>query len=201
VREHPLLKGIWMKANGGGLASLGHLMRDHGSSIYISASTFIEYDYPIGTHWDLDPLWSSEAMTVHHIGQMTRRWDKVYALAKEPLAQRNLRVCTHQRRRETMSNCSRCEKCLRTMITLDQCGALSRFSVFKPVKSFIPLIDQVACSDDFARGMWKHIIAKGLSPALRAAVERMLERNPTPHRHGVMGRLTKRVRKFFRGKQ
>ena len=200
VRDHPLLKGIWMKANGGGLASLGHLMRDHGDGILVSASTVTEFDYPIGTHWDLDPWWSSEAMTIHHVGERISRWDKVQAIANEPLVQRNLRVCTHQRRREKISNCSHCEKCVRTMVALDQCGALSRFTVFKPVKSFIPLVDEIACADDFARGMWKHIVAKGLPADLTAAVERMLLREPVPRRHGWWGRMTKRARTLLRGR-
>ena len=53
----------WLMAHGTALACIGHLLSANFKKIYIPSSYSHEQLVPLGTHPDLDPLWSSEALT------------------------------------------------------------------------------------------------------------------------------------------
>lgn len=83
-----------------------------------------------------DPLLSSETLDIIHHGAATRRVEKVEAICNWELAQTTLRVCATKEPSRDMMNCSRCEKCVRTMIPLYALGKLDKFTTFKkPFKS------------------------------------------------------------------
>jgi hypothetical protein len=67
----------------------------------------------------LDPLWSTETLTVVHDGCEMGRIDKVRFMAESQLVLDTLRLCPAY-------NCGRCIKCLPTIIDLLQAGALDR---------------------------------------------------------------------------
>ncbi len=90
--------------------------------------------YPDGSHLMLDHVLSTETMeTVHDDAHLTRV-EKTVALSRWPETYDRLRVCYHatgvQERRAAIANCCACEKCLRTMVTLDLAGALDRYGSF-----------------------------------------------------------------------
>jgi hypothetical protein len=58
------------------------------------------------------------------------RVDKTAMIANDPFALDHLRVCL--RNRGGPGNCGRCKKCIRTMVTLDAIGVLSRAKTFPP---------------------------------------------------------------------
>lgn len=90
----------------------------HVDSLVIPSSYAYEDATPWGSHWDTDPLWSSpDKIRIIHDDASVNRRDKIIQLAAEPLVQRHLRVCW--RNLAPTGNCSRCEKCLRTMTTLE----------------------------------------------------------------------------------
>jgi len=83
-----------------------------------------------------DPLLSSENLDIIHHGAATRRVEKVEAICDWELAQTHLRVCVPDHPEKYSQNCSRCEKCLRTMIPLYALGKLDQFKTFeKPLTS------------------------------------------------------------------
>jgi hypothetical protein len=92
------------------------------SKTYLPASFTYAHLMPWGTHPMLDPLWSTESCELVHDGAEARRTDKVAALAQWEAALRILRVCFSSRQHY---NCGRCEKCLRTMVSLYLVGARS----------------------------------------------------------------------------
>ena len=83
-----------------------------------------------------DRLLSTETMDIMHIGATYRRVEKVKAISDWEPAQDHLRVCAHHNPNQQHLNCSRCEKCTRTMIPIYALGKMDQFSTFsKPFKS------------------------------------------------------------------
>ncbi len=122
------------------MAAGGHLLVEHAGRLLMSSSFPYAYDQPWGSHWDLDHLWSSERLQVEHVGAEHWRTAKLRAIADEPLVQRYLRVC-HENRSPTWLNCSECEKCVRTQLTLAGCGRLAAFAVFNQERDLAERVD------------------------------------------------------------
>jgi hypothetical protein len=74
----------------------------------------------------LDPLWSSEIVSIRHPVPLVTRAEKLRALAEQKTPLRHLRVCMGG----TAYNCGGCPKCARTMLTLEVLGALERCPAF-----------------------------------------------------------------------
>jgi hypothetical protein len=81
----------------------------------------------MGTHPDLDPLYSSAALAVTHDGADERRIDKVARVARWDAALDALRVCYDLGALASTDrlNCGRCHKCVLTMLELVAAGALA----------------------------------------------------------------------------
>lgn len=71
-----------------------------------------------GSHPMVDPLFSTSATQLVHDGASSTRVEKTDLVARFPPAQSALHVCPAV----AASNCSECEKCYRTMMTLDVLG-------------------------------------------------------------------------------
>lgn len=71
------------------------------------------------------PLISSERLSVAQSGVEYTRVTKTRLIADLPAARRHLNVCIA---RHTVPNCSRCEKCCRTMFALERLGKLDAFA-------------------------------------------------------------------------
>ncbi|HWH00753.1 MAG TPA: hypothetical protein VNV66_15890 [Pilimelia sp.] len=117
----------WVTAHfAAGLASTA-LALDAHDAVHLAASFTYEHLFPGGSHPLLDPLWSTEALSVVHDGCEAGRMDKLRLLA-QPRYQvllDHLRVCNTGELTDAY-NCGRCEKCVRTMIGLRAAGALDR---------------------------------------------------------------------------
>lgn len=118
----------WRYYHGAALASVAHLLTQRLGAIYVAATHTYADLFPCGSHPLLDPLWSSELVELIHDGCEASRFQKVEALAKEPIALKTLRVCYHNKASEL--NCGTCEKCLRTMTSLYVLGVLDRCESF-----------------------------------------------------------------------
>jgi hypothetical protein len=118
------------------------------------------------------------------------RLDKIRRLAREPLAERHLRVCRDYRASEL--NCARCEKCLRTMTALAGLGALDRFTCFA---AGFPLAQRLAELERVPRnlyGVWEHLLGLELEPAVRRRVAAFLPAT----RRGPLGAARRALRRF-----
>jgi hypothetical protein len=105
------------------LASIGLALGDRFSEVLIPASAPAYLLHPWGSHPELDPLWSSDAVEIVHDRAVTRT-EKLARVKDSGVALDHLRVC-FQVGSERL-NCGRCEKCLRTMVGLRIEGALER---------------------------------------------------------------------------
>ena len=84
----------------------------------------------------MDHLLSTETLDVIHHGSTHLRVEKVEEIADWEVAQRLLWVCEIHKAEKDTWNCSRCEKCVRTMIPLFALGKLEKFKTFeKPFTS------------------------------------------------------------------
>ena len=110
--------------HGAALALVAHGLRDHLRTIIIPATYFRDDLFPWGSHPDLDPLWSSGQLEIVHHGDDRTRPQKVASIAQHQVALDHLRVCW--RNPDGAYNCGKCEKCVRTMISLQAAGALGR---------------------------------------------------------------------------
>ena len=126
LRKHALVEArFWMQIHGGALTAIGHLMSGMVGDLMISSTHPYSMNMPWGSHWRIDELWSSANLHVTHVGAEHARSDKLREIASEPVVQKHLRVCLENN--SPTGNCSRCEKCLRTMLVLFQCGKLDQF--------------------------------------------------------------------------
>jgi hypothetical protein len=99
-----------------------------------------DYHYLEKTSYTSDPfadrLLSTNTLKVIHHGSTHRRVDKVEEIADWDIPQNLLRVCVEGNFESEFWNCSRCEKCVRTMIPLYALGKMERYKTFtKPFKT------------------------------------------------------------------
>lgn len=118
----------WGFTHGGALASVALLLSPGLSQVFIPSSYSYADLFPWGSHPLLDPLWSTEYMTLIHDGCEATRVEKIASFATHEVALRHLRVCWEYQGGKY--NCGQCEKCLRTMIALRLAGVLHRCTTF-----------------------------------------------------------------------
>ncbi|MGK2874829.1 MAG: hypothetical protein ACSLEW_04195 [Nocardioides sp.] len=125
-----LLNG-WLRwpseLHGAVLVSLGLVCSSSIGVLMIPSTDTYGPTMPWGSHPDLDPLWSTDRLQVIRHGDDLDRTEKTMRVARDPRAQRHLRVCWKARRR---FNCGRCQKCLRTMAVLELADQLQQIQTF-----------------------------------------------------------------------
>lgn len=106
-------------SHGACMAAVGHFLSAELSELIISASFAQDQQRPWGSHPLIDPLMSSSEMAFRHEGEAYNRFEKHCEIAREPIILQHLSVCEHGPQSGAFVNCSKCQKCLRSMITLD----------------------------------------------------------------------------------
>src|SRR3984957_19430138 len=115
----------WGKTcHGAALASIALALGDGLREVKIASTYDWEHLFPWGSHPQLDPLWSNGKVVLTHDGCEATRLDKTHLVSRHPIALETLRVCYENP--DSLYNCGKCKKCLRTMDELQQCGALER---------------------------------------------------------------------------
>ncbi len=174
LRENPLFASVtWEYTHGGALAAAGHLLGGIAGTLLIAGTFSPASLRPWGSHRDLDSCWSSRRMRIEHADQELARESKLFAIAHEPLVQANLRVCWEHLTGDL--NCSRCDKCVSSMVILDAAGVLDRFATFAPERPLPALIDELPTTrylNQYAR-----LIRTVLRGDVAAAAGRLLERS------------------------
>jgi hypothetical protein len=114
----------WPDYHGAALASVALALQGLVGRCLIAASDHYRHLPPLGSHPILDHLWSTERLELVHDGAEASRTDKIVRqIARSRLALQTLTVCW---RSEPAYNCGMCEKCLRTMVSLEMAGSLGR---------------------------------------------------------------------------
>lgn len=105
-------------SHGAGLAFAGLILERAYKGVIIGSSYTFGKLFPWGSHPMLDPLFSTSSLVFLHDGASFTRVDKTRVVAQFPPARPALHVCFAQ----GTDNCSTCDKCYRTMITIDALG-------------------------------------------------------------------------------
>lgn len=167
---------------GAGLATVGHLLASHFERLYIASSYHYAELIPWGSHPLLDPLWSSEALEFVHDGCGTKRIEKIEFISQFDVAMNHLRVCHWGSASQVESggaiNCGRCEKCIRTMLSLEAIGKLSRCRSFdRPLDAALVRTLKV---DEHVRSFCQENLdllqERGARPDLQRALRRRMRR-------------------------
>lgn len=112
----------WGKYHGAAIAAAGHLFSERIHSLFFNSSTIHREKIAWGTSKIADGLWSTEALSCVPFGTDTARVKKVQKVVESPhfgFIKHRLRVCwENYGLPDAPFNCSHCEKCLRTQITL-----------------------------------------------------------------------------------
>lgn len=114
--------------HGAALASVALFLAPRFRKVYLGSSHSYNETDPWGSHPAVDPLWSTEATELVHDGCELSRSQKIAQIAGKDIVLKSLRVCWQNP--QGTYNCGKCEKCLRTMVSLRLAGALDRCTTF-----------------------------------------------------------------------
>jgi hypothetical protein len=113
---------------------------------------------PYGSHPVLDHHLSTDQLQMTHYGSATSRVEKLRYLTQFPEVRESLRVCFNDvkfdKTHGTVVNCCYCEKCVRTIVTLDILGMIKEFKSFPlrfPVAAYMQPRALAASHDVFLR--------------------------------------------------
>ncbi|MEM5515358.1 hypothetical protein WNY37_00240 [Henriciella sp. AS95] len=109
-------------SHGAAYAAATHFLSGEISHAIISSSLNWDQLMPWGSHPDTDWRFGSSTLSLDHFGTSTSRIDKTAAVARNPEFLRVLNVCSRGRQSSEHLNCSKCQKCLRTMLAIDLAG-------------------------------------------------------------------------------
>jgi hypothetical protein len=176
--------------HGAGLAAVAHCMQGHFREVMFPATHTYSLVFPWGTHPLLDPLWSTESLTIVSDGSEADRLQKIiWQVSRSDAALEYLRVC--YRNPENSYNCCVCEKCVRTMIGLEIAGVLDRCKTF-PDKLDLELVRsmkiKLRITERFAVESLAELKKRGTAPDLEAALQEAVARG----RVSVFGRRARR---------
>jgi hypothetical protein len=121
----------WGIAHGGAIIGSGLVLDKLIGSLLVPSSYSLDELIPWGSSPLIDHLLSTETVKVIHHGTTASRIEKVDAISTWEPARNFLRVCVDENKRSAVNNCSKCEKCIRTMTMLEICGVLPAYKTFQ----------------------------------------------------------------------
>ena len=110
------------------LASIALALSEGLREVKIASTYDWDHHFPWGSHPQLDPLWSNGKVVLTHDGCEATRLDKTHLVSRHPIALETFRVCFENP--DSLHNCGKCKKCLKTMDELQRWGALERCGSF-----------------------------------------------------------------------
>ena len=133
LRNFSNIYALWgYHYHGAALAAVGHLLAHKYKQIFISSTHTYQDVFPWGSSPLLDHLFSSELVRFVHDGSEASRFEKTKFISNDDFAINRIVVCHERIDMQTdEKNCSKCEKCLRTMIALEASGVLNETNNFK----------------------------------------------------------------------
>jgi len=123
----------WHLVFGGALACLGWLLATQVSRLHLAGCAPDSEGWPDGSHPLQNRLMSGPAFEMVCGGGEASRFERVESLCHSSIFQRFVRVCWENL--GDRYNCCCCEKCLRTMVSLEILGTLGQTPAFpEPLK-------------------------------------------------------------------
>jgi hypothetical protein len=175
LRYHPLMRAMnWERTHGGAMAAVAHALGGELERVLIASSFPRRFPGPWGSHWMTDPLWSSGSIELVHVGAEGGRLYKARAIVHEPIVLEHLHVC--YKNVDGVLNCSRCEKCLFTLLTLAEAGVLDRCPTLDG-RDLLARIEALPSMRWRRPGLVQLALSNRLERRLRLAVAKLLLRS------------------------
>ena len=125
---------ILKQSFGAMLTAPAMVLGDLISCFFVPASYRFDEFFRDGSHLVMDHLLSTESMETVHDSSHLIRPEKTAVVSTWNATHSTLRVCFnttgYSQDRRSIVNCGRCEKCIRTMKTLEILGTLERYGTF-----------------------------------------------------------------------
>ncbi|MDO8497028.1 MAG: hypothetical protein Q7S61_00595 [bacterium] len=172
----------WNYYHGAAIAGSGMFFSHVLSTLYISSCDEYLLDDPWGTALRLDPLWSTEGVSIKTAGYPMIKVEKAEAIVKSPhraLALSHIWTCWKQPAHPEDRNCGRCEKCLRGLLCFKAVGYRENIPSFPPLTvSVMEKIDLRGGCLGTWQGIRNRLRRNGnLSPELMKVLEKKIENN------------------------
>ncbi|MDP3941872.1 MAG: hypothetical protein Q8Q49_06215, partial [bacterium] len=119
----------WDMSHAFALASVSLFLSQGFKEIYMSCGQVDDNAAHQYMSPEIDALWSTENMKIHHFGCDAGKISKLRFLSGFPVVMQNLRVCWVNK--GNAYNCGGCEKCLRNMLALYVVDSLEKCTTFK----------------------------------------------------------------------
>lgn len=115
------LVGNFAFSHGAMLAAVGLMLANSIDTVFVASSNPYSQMFPHGSTWMLDPLWSTNHVRIRYDGADKWRSAKAFGVARgHPDLLPHVIVCWDGYLKG--KNCGRCEKCVRTMMSLHIAG-------------------------------------------------------------------------------
>lgn len=152
LRQTELSSLDWgARACGLGMGAVGHLLGKRYSQLLISSSGRPEESLPWGSHPLVDQFMSSAQTQFTYYARGIDRFSKTRRIALDEVALKYLHVCWQAR---SDQNCGRCEKCLRTLLTLELLGVREKVETFSRKQFSWDHIQNLKFTSEFARELF-----------------------------------------------
>ncbi|MDR7485190.1 MAG: hypothetical protein QN187_07645 [Armatimonadota bacterium] len=162
----------WSLYHGAAMASVALALDPMISKAYIAGGNTYARLHPWGTHPVLDPLWSTETLTVVHDGCENTRIEKVRFITRWPVVLETLRVCYENP--DGAYNCGQCEKCVRTMLCLHAVGKLGACATLPPALD-LRRLERLVLDSHLLRTRYEEILGGLGTSSTDLAVRRILQ--------------------------
>lgn len=130
--------------HGPAIASVVLLMSSEYKVCFLPSSSDYSVLLPCGSHILTTPLWGCDNVELIYDGAESSRIEKVEYISDNKVVQEHLRVCYSS---NDEYNCCECEKCIRTMASLEAIGKLDQVKTFqKPL--VIEKINEIELSSE-----------------------------------------------------
>lgn len=167
--------------SGSALSAVAHAFAKRFSVVSVAAGLSIPNLIPSAQHPLMEPNCSSYDLKIRYDGLVMSRFEKTRLIADWDVVLRNLKVCNYiERLAPDKLNCGRCEKCIRTMLTLMSLGKLEQAISFPKIeitkemllsRMYPKLLYQIDCYRDLIPPLEK-IGRNDLAQGLRQIIDR-----------------------------
>jgi hypothetical protein len=179
---------------GAALATIGLILEKRFARVLLPASTDYGSLYPWGSHPLADPLFSTSKTRIVHDGATHTRAEKIAFIAESALVRETLHVCFRGQdgSGQDETNCCRCEKCYRTMTTLEILGKLDQCVLFDGANYDASQISRILIESPPAKAYYREIADLAIEhdrPDIAIMIDRAHERTERALRWRFLNRL------------
>ncbi|WP_143467747.1 hypothetical protein [Leptolyngbya ohadii] len=169
LREHPLIRSIsWERLHGSALTALGILLSGEIGRLIIPPSYAMFRLQPWGSHPETDSLYSTSRCKMLHHETDEIRFGRIKSIASNPLVQQHLRICYAD---TSAMNCSACEKCVMTMLALNQLRVFHACQTFDRSIALEDRVRQLNQASPHLLELWRDLATTETSSPIHRAIQ------------------------------